>query len=654
MYFIARLFIVFYAVFFSFFPLANAMNEEESEYARSSFMFMERKQWGDALLHAKAKNDYALQTLITWQYLLDAEGGASYLEIKNFMDKNPDWPEQKKLRLRAESTIQDSGVSDDEIIEFFARQAPITGVGKMALVKALQTGGKPPAEMISSIVREAWRDGDFDESQEKYLLDNYGNLLKKSDDIARTDRLLWEGKITQAQRMFARVGAEREKLYKTRMALQADAKDATALLSKVPLSLKKDAGLMFDRMRFRAKKDDDDGVREILLAAPKKVPFPEKWWKYRDAKIREAIAENNVALAARLLANHGQIDGQGFADASWLRGRLLLRENHPKDAYKVFYKMFDKVKYPVSKARAAYWAARAAKQAGDLSATNSWLSAATAYPTTFYGQIAALIYNGTVPLHIPATPTASDEDRVAFEARVIVRAIKLCFEFNEPEIAGKLINYLAENSTKPKDAMLASELGKKSGKISFGVRAAKKALQNNVVLVSAGYPTPKTPENLAVSRALTLAISRQESEFDKLAQSPSGALGIMQLLPSTAKEVAQKNDISFSEEQLYNAEYNMTIGSLYLRKLIDNYDGTLPMAIAAYNAGMGNVYKWNQRFGKPEKSVDGMIDWMENIPFSETRNYVQRVLENLQVYRYIESGDESAKLMLGYDLTVGQ
>lgn len=648
--FIARIAIVFFAVFFSFFPLANAMNEEESEHARSSFMFMERKQWGDALLHAKATNDDALQTLISWQYLLDADGGASYGEIKSFMEKNSDFPEQKKLRIRAEATIQDSGLSNDEIIEFFSSQAPITGVGKMVLVKALQAGGKQPVEMISSLVREAWRDGDFDESQEKYLLDNYGNLLQKSDDIARTDRLVWEGKITQAQRMFALVGAEREKLYKARMALQVEAKDVASLLSKVPQSLKKDAGLMFDRMRFRAQKNSDVGVLEILLAVPNKVPFPEKWWKYRDAQIREAMAENNVALAARLLSNHGQVEGQGVADASWLRGRLLLQENNPKAAYSVFYKMFDAVKYPVSKARAAYWAARAAKFFGDMETANNWLNTAEKYPTSFYGQVASIIQNGDASLKIPANPVASYEDRAKFEARSIVRAIKLCFEFDKPEIAGKLINYLAENSAKPSDAMLASELGAKAGKVVLSVRAAKKALQNNVVLVSAGYPVPKTPENMEVPRELTLAISRQESEFDKFAKSPAGALGLMQLLPNTAKETAKKNDIGFTVEQLYNAEYNMQIGSLYLRKLIDNYDGSLPMAIAAYNAGMGNVYKWNKRFGKPEKSVDGMIDWIENIPFSETRNYVQRVLENLQIYRHIDENNEAKKLKLEMDL----
>jgi soluble lytic murein transglycosylase len=312
--------------------------------------------------------------------------------------------------------------------------------------------------------------------------------------------------------------------------------------------------------------------------------------------------------------------------------------------------MFNAVKYPVSKSRAAYFAAKSALKAGDEEAARSWFNTASAYPTTFYGQLAALAYFGTAPLHIPAPPTANEEERAEFDSRTIVKAIKLCLKFNQLELAGRLINYLAENAQTGKEAMLASELGAKAGKKYISVRGAKKALQNNMVLIEAGYPIPPTPDNLPLSRALTLAITRQESEFDNYAKSASGAIGLMQLMPSTAKEVAKKNNLGFAEERLYEPEYNMTVGSLYLQHLIDVYDGRIPMAIAAYNAGGGNVNKWLQKNGKPADNVDEMVDWIEKIPFSETRNYVQRVLENLQVYRYIESDSGSAKLLLGEDL----
>ena len=646
-----RLFLIFCILFLSLTFSAKAMTEEETEHARSSFLFLQRKEWNDALLHARATHDESLQTLVVWQYLLDVDNGASFSEIRQFIDAHPEWPEPRKLKIRAEMALKDSSANPDEIIEWFAKNTPITGVGKIALIKSLLTDGRQSKEMISSLVREAWRDGDFDEAQEQSLLANYGNMLRASDDIARTDRLLWEGKISAAERMFARVDTEHQKLYKARIEFQTDKKDALKVLSKVAPSLRKDAGLIYDRMRFHAKNKDDSLVRDMLIIAPPKVPYPEKWWKFRETKIREALADDDIAMAAHLLTNHGQTEGQGFADASWLRGRLLLEyQKKPQEAYSVFSKMFSAVKYPVSKARAAYFAAKSAQKIGNHEAAKKWMNIAAAYPTSFYGQIAALEYSSTAPLNFPLTPQVSPEERAAFNARSVVRAIKLCLEFNQPELAGKIINYMAENAETGKEAMLVSELGAKSGKIYLSVRGAKKALQSNLVLIDTGYPIINMPDNLALPRALALAITRQESEFDRFAKSPAGAVGLMQLLPSTAKETARKNDIAFDEDRLYEADYNITLGSFYLRRLIGVYDGSLPMAIAAYNAGGGNVNKWIKKFGRPHNSVEGMIDWIEKIPFSETRNYVQRVLENLQIYRHLESGDGSAKLLLGDDL----
>lgn len=653
-YFSIRFIIACITLFFLCNSVAYAMNADEAEHARNSFQLLQKKDWAGAVQQAKETNDDALQSLVLWEYLLDAQTGASFYEITNFIEKRQDWPEQHKLRIRAEMSLQDASLTPDEIVDWFAKDAPITGMGKIAVVKALLVNGKQPDKTSASLVREAWRDGDFDESQEKSLLASYGNLLLKSDDIARTDRLLWEEKNTQAIRMLPRVDDAHKKLYKARISLQAQRKDVAYTLSQVPKNLRNDIGLLYDRMIFRAKHGEDAGVREVLLAAPAKIPYPEKWWKYRDTQIRGAMADNNVKLASQLLANHGQEQGQsftkGFAEASWLRGRLLLKyQNRPKEAYKVFYKMFDEVKYPVSKARAAYWAAKSAQKSGDTKTAQIWLEKATAYPTSFYGQIAAFERSGLAPLHIPASPNASVDERTEFESRSVVRAIKICLEFNQPAIAEKLIGDLVENAENGKEAMLASELGTKAGKHYLSVRGAKKAMQNNMILIEAGYPTIDTPENLAVPRALALSITRQESEFDNFAKSSSGAMGLMQLLPSTARETAQKNGLGFDAEQLYEPAYNVTLGSLYLRHLVDVYDGRIPMAVAAYNAGAGNVHKWIQKFGNPN-NTDAMVDWIENIPFYETRNYVQRVMENLQIYRHIETEDGVEKLQIGADL----
>lgn len=640
---------------FLIFPAANALAQEEGEYARSAFQFADKKQWVDAIINAENSNNEALQALINWQYLLDPDSGASFSEITGFTKRYPDWPEQKRLHIRAEMSLADNDVNEDEVIGWFEKTPPITGVGKIALASALKKTGKGSAEKISALIHSAWRDGDFTEDQEKSFLLNYGHMLKPEDDVARADRLVWEGKSAAAERMLPRVSDARKKLYKSRMALQAGKKDAQSQVIKLPASVKHDIGLLYDRMVFRYKRDDDPGVIALLLITPKKIPYPEKWWKIREAEIRDVMNNGNINLASRLIENHGQEDGATAADANWLKGRLLLEyKKQPKEAYKIFKKMFSEVKYPVSKSRAAYWAAKAAKQSRNAEEEREWLHKAISYPTTFYGQLASLMENGTAPLHIPASPSIDSDERAEFNSLSIVRAVKLCLSMGETTLASKLINHLATNADNENVAQLAGELGREAGKTYLSVRAAKKAIQNNVVLINAGYPAPKTPENLELQRPLALAITRQESEFDNMARSPSGALGFMQLLPSTAKEIAKKNDIDYFPQKLYDPEYNMTLGSMYLQHMIDNYDGSLIMGIAAYNAGPGNVYKWVQKWGKPEHSIDGAVDWIENIPFSETRNYVQRVLENLQVYRHIEADksidSDADMLLLGQDL----
>lgn len=624
---------------------------EADEFARNAVEHADKRNWNDAMIHAKRSSAPGIVKLITWQYVLDQDSGASFDEITRFIDENPDWPEMKRLRLRAEQSLKSGGVADNDIIAWFTDNEPVTGIGKIALADAMRHMRTGDQEKITSLVRDGWKNGDFDEAQEIQVAATYASLLRKEDDIARLDRLLWEEKITPAKRMMNRVSQDYQKLAKARMALQENKKTSVLLVANVPPNLRKTPGLIYDRMRYRLRKDDNSGVRDMLLAAPVEVPYPEKWWKPREVQIRKAIDEKNFTMAKKLLANHGQADGVELADATWLKGWLLTEFlNQPKAGYDAFYHMHSSVRYPVSKARAAYWAGRAAEKSGDEETASNWYNTASAYPTTFYGQLASLKHNGTAPLHIPASPAVSSAERQAFESSDLAKAIKLCVELDETDLASRMISWVAENAQTDSRAAIAAEFGKRIGQPFLSVRAAKKALQRNIVMADAGYPLPKTPASEPVERALTLAITRQESEFDRRAKSPSGAIGMMQLLPSTAKETARKADMGYALSSLYERDYNMTLGSLYLQRLVNSYDGSYIMAIAAYNAGPGNVRGWSQQFGTPGNSLDSAVNWIEKIPFYETRNYVQRVLENLQVYRHLDADGESPKLQLGEDL----
>lgn len=646
-----QLFLAVAAFWLAASPASAILSGPALDHGRSAFEFAARKEWPNALQEARLANNKALEKLIEWQSLLDPESGAGFLDISEFIMANPNWPDIKKLRVRAEMALREVAVSDDTVLLWFADEPPVTGYGKLALADALSRQTPMPKEKVDTLVREAWIGGDFDESQEKELREKYGSLLGKDEHIARADRLLWEEKTHPAKRMLPLVPASYRTLYEARIALINDKKTAALYVGKVDGKLRKDPGLTYDRMRYRARRDDASGVREMLLAAPAEVPFPEKWWRHRESQVRKAIGEGNYKAAQKLLKHHGQTEGVNQADAIWLSGWLELEFlKQPKKAYDIFYRMYDSVRYAQSRSRAAYWTARAAEKSGDKETASNWYNTAAAYPMTFYGQLASTILNGAAPLHIPAQPKINDAARQKFESSDIAQAVQICIELDNMPLANKLISFLVENASDKEQAALAAELGVRDGYPYLGVRGAKKALQNNMVLIDTGYPTPSTPVDIPIERPLALAIIRQESEFDPGAKSPANALGYMQLLPSTAKEMAGKLEMGWSVGSLYDTEYNMTLGSYYLSRLINSYNGSYVMAIAAYNAGGGNVRNWVKDFGTPGNSVDGAVNWIETIPFAETRNYVQRVLENLQVYRHIESDGKTPKLLLDEDL----
>lgn len=620
-----------------------------NEHARSAFQFADRDKWPDALAHAKQASDPVLLKLITWQYLLDADSGASFGEITSFIDENPNWPEMKRLRIRAEQSLRDDSVPDKEILSWFGTDTPLTGVGKVALAEAMRRSQKGDSKKINALLHDGWRAGDFDEPQEKRILSAYGSVLTSEDHIARVERLLWEERIAPAKRVLKQVPGPYQKLFNARIALIENKKLANALVLLVPSSLKKDPGLIYDRMRFRARRDDESGVREMLLAAPASPPYPEKWWKYREQAVREAIDDKEYAAAQKLLANHGQLEGASLADAMWLQGWIKCEfQDQPKLAYQDFYDLYDKVNYPVSKSRAAYWAARAAYRSGKAEDAKKWYDIAASYPTTFYGQLAWLKSREGTPLKMPSAPGISGEEKSSFNNKELTRAIKLCLQYDDVRLASRLITLAIDASDSAAERALLADIGMEAGAPALSVHAAKKALQQNVVLVKAGYPQKPVPAENAIEKVLALAITRQESEFDPYARSPSNALGMMQLLPGTAKETAKKHHLSFARDKLYDPQYNMTLGGHYVSRLINSYDGSYVLAIAAYNAGPGNVRKWMQLFGTPNNSVDNAVNWIEKVPFPETRNYIQRVLENLQVYRTL--ADTGAKLALGADL----
>lgn len=461
--------------------------------------------------------------------------------------------------------------------------------------------------------------------------------------------LIWEGQIGEARKWIGQISSAQRKLLKTRIALLTNNRKAPGMLGRLTASQKRDAGITFGRIKWRAKRKDHQGVVDLLLAAPKNVPHAAKWWPYRKLQARRAIERGNTELASRLLRYHGLTDGGAFAEAAWMRGWVEMEYRHnPQAAYTEFAAMFDAVTYAMSKGRAAYWTGRAAEKMDERDIATDWYRTAARYGGTFYGQLAHIkAYGASDDLDMDVASHSGSEYQV-LEGSEMGRAIRLCLKAELNDFATIFIRHAVDEAGSDSAKAAVAIFAQDQEGMFMATRAGKRAMQHNV-LVKRGYPTPKLGGGYPIELPLVFAISRQESEFNAEAKSGANARGIMQLLPGTARGVARKNGISYASNRLYDPAYNMRLGSLYLAQMIERFDGSYVKAIAAYNAGPGRVDRWVREFGEPGSRPEQVVNWIERIEYSETRNYVQRVLENLQLYRSL-MGRDNGDLAIEADL----
>ena len=619
----------------------------KENHIQSAFVFEKKKEWNEAIAHAKLANNAVLSKYFTWEYLKDPESDASFAEITEFLRKNPHWPDKNALEKRAEVALMAENPSDEMLDDWFSQHPPQTTFVRQKLAENQQER--------NTMIRSAWISDNYDKKTEERVLNKYRTILKESDHIQRIDRLLWESKNEEAKRLLPYVSEDYQILFQARLALNEERTFAPVQVLRVSSKLKSDPGLLFERIRWRLKNNDKEGVRELLLSSGDEVPYPEKWWYIRDRQIREAIDEGDITMAENLLAKHGLPPGSTpYKEAKWLAGWLMLRfQNTPDKAYRIFTELFEQNESPAGKAKAAYWAGRAAEKLPKTDHAR-WYGEAAYYSTTFYGQLADWeLKKRDKDRHshvIIPSDKPTNEEKARFKHNELVQLVYELYKAGESDAAARFINHIATNAKTDGEAVLATGLGRDIKRIDYGVRAAKKVLQNEIVSLENGWPVINVPTTSGLEKPLILALIRQESEFYAEATSSSNAMGLMQLLPSTAKETAKKNKIKFSKDKLFEPSYNITLGSAYISKLVDRFDGSYILSIASYNAGPGRVRQWQDSFGTPNKDVREAIDWIERIPYNETRNYVQHVLENVQVYRYLLAGKKPSTVMISEDL----
>ena len=603
--------------------------------------------WTQAYARAGQIKDPLPLKLVRWLDYIRSNAGNRFTDIAAFIDQNPDWPLHKKLLRRAEESL--SLQSDDVAADWLKRHPPIGAAGKARAAELAIARGD--VEAGTAALRAAWIDGDFTPAEEHRLLSRFSATFRPEDNAKRLERLIWDGEADAARRMFPLVSADRKALAEARLGLAGENAKLDKVLAKVPATLRGDPGLVFDEARWDRKKGDYEAAAKLLLAHPDSPINPNAWMDEREEVARRLLLSGNSDLAYKLVEAHAAGDGAAYCDAEFLSGYIALRyRNDPAGAFARFTGILARAKSSYAKARAAYWAGRAAEAEGKKDLAVKWYTAGSENMATFYGQLSAHQLGKDAPPHPVAEPRPDAAEQAQFDSQEQVRAAKLFFAAGDRDNAGRFLLHLADRAKAPLDFAMLATLAESHERWDLAIAVARRAVEAGMPLMLHGYPVTALPGGGGAEPSLLFAIVRQESAFSPVATSRVGARGLMQLMPATAEHVANKLQLPYSLERLTSDMiYNLQLGRSYIERLIEDFGGSYPLAIAAYNAGPGRVKQWLHAFGDPRGRDIGMVDWIESIPFTETRTYVQRVLENLQVYRG-QNTENPAAFSLAADL----
>jgi len=590
------------------------------------------RQWSAARQTAARASQPLVSKILEWAYLRAPGRHVGFHERIAFLNGHSDWPASAEMRRQAEASIDD-GIALGTIVAWFDKNPPLTTGGRIAYARGLRAQGRTTE--AETLARETWRAGTFSREDESRFLREFGGTLTTEDHRIRIDTILYQEQTSAAERLLSRVDADYAKVARARIVLISDAGNVDGAVAAVPASLRNDSGLIFDRIRWRRSRGMVDEARALVPEFPLNSPRPDMWWRERHVLARDALAKGNITEAYRLARHHGATDALSVSEAEWLAGWIALRFlKDGEGALPHFEKAYDVVQMPVSLAKGAYWTGRTAEFLGRGDIALEWYERAAAYPTTYYGQLGFARMKGAAVPQLPQDPTPTVEERAAFNARELTLALRILLEVDAKPYQRAFAVALADASTLAADRHMVAELAAQYNRTDLGVVIARQSARDKFVLLEYGYPIPKFNYPAAPEQAFVLGIARQESNFDPAAQSPVGARGLMQLMPATATAVARANKVPFDRNRLTSdPAYNLRLGASYLESQVRAFNGSYIMAAAAYNAGPSRPRAWARQFGDPrDPSVDA-IDWIEQIPFSETRTYVQRVMENVMIYR---------------------
>jgi len=626
---------------------SSILSKRDFKLAKSSFDAIDKKKWKNALKISKKSKDKTLYNLVNYLYLIRPSNNASFYDYVSFINSNPNYPRISRLKYLAEHKINLKTNSPRSIIKWFGEEEPLSSFGKIKLGEIYIMQGN--IDKGSKLIKEGWIRAKLNKSNLRYLRKKYKKIITVSDNIKRTDWHAWEGKHWDVQRMLRYLPKEETTLYKARQLLMSRSYGVDSAISKVSAKFKNDIGLKYDRLKWRRKRGRLESSLEILFTTPKdhvKLVRPDLWWKEREILTRSLIYKKKYLQAYKISSNHSLSSAKGaeYAEAEWLSGWISLTFlNDQNLAIQHFKNFFDNVGYPISLSRGAYWLAKAHQKNDNRKKYEEWMIEASKYLNTYYGQLAHVEIFPNKPFSLNNEIEISEKYKKNFKKNVLIKNVILLKELDKAKYTKDFLKHLAVSDIEKGSEILAGELAIQIGRYDYSIQIAKQASYEKRFLNKINYPIIETPNIVNKKRMpkseLVLAVIRQESEFDQRADSHAGAKGLMQLMTYTAKLVSKQAKLSYSKSKLKNdPQYNIKLGSYYLAGLLEEYEGSYPFALAAYNAGPKRVKYWKKINGDPQKGKIDYVNWIELIKFKETRNYVQRVLENVNVYKYILSG----------------
>ena len=602
-----------------------------------------RKKWANSLKHLNKIDNSSAKKIIIWRWLIAHDGISSLSDLKEFYVNNKNWPKLNTIKKKIE--FKSSINSFKNTMLWFQENPPLSGMAKVKLSELfILNKFKEEGEWL---LKDAWINHTFSYSEEKYILKKFKNLITKEDHTKRIEKLIWNKNWGSSNRQLKRIPNNIKSLSIAKIKLSRRRGNVDNAIKNVPKNLINEEAIVYERIKWRRRARLEKSSLELLLAYNSDYTYSKKWWREINYHTRKQLSYGNHKTALKILKKYNNKSKKYLSDAQWFTGWLsLIFEKDPSTAYEYFTKMFVEVVTPISKARSSYWAGKSAKTLGDEKSSQIWYERASAFPATFYGQLALRELKKN--LYMPKINTSySEEQFKEYVNQELAQVLIILLQSQEKKLARLFAMHLVTKAKNTKDILVLSKILRDFEKISLSIFVGKKAIYNNIYIPSLNFPLPKITllntirKSTVIPLPVTLAITRQESAFDISARSRVGARGLMQVMPMTARVTAKKNNYKYIRKHLTTKpSYNVKIGSLYFKEMLKKFDGSYVLALAAYNAGPSRVNRWLKTYGDPRKNEIDQVTWMELIPISETRNYVQRVIEGIYMYRMLAADNK--------------